>query len=125
MLEYFQAISLLMNRRAGLLSGGEQQMLAMTRALMTKPKLLIVDEMSLGLAPIIVELLLSILRDIATKTQAGVLLVEQHVHLALEVADRAYLLSHGNLALEGDATHLRANGHLLERTYLGDDEKAG
>ncbi len=119
-LEYFPALEPLMDRRAGLLSGGEQQMLAMARALTVKPKLLMVDEMSLGLAPIIVERLLPILRDIATKTGTGILLVEQHVHLALEVADRAYVLSHGSLALEGTAAHLRDNAHLLESSYLGD-----
>jgi branched-chain amino acid transport system ATP-binding protein len=119
-LEYFPALEPLMDRRAGLLSGGEQQMLAMARALTVKPKLLMVDEMSLGLAPIIVERLLPVLREIASKTGTGILLVEQHVHLALEVADRAYVLSHGNLVLEGTAAHLRENGHLLERSYLGD-----
>ncbi len=124
-LEYFPALDGLMDRRAGLLSGGEQQMLAMARALTVRPKLLMVDEMSLGLAPIIVERLLPILRSIATKSGTGILLVEQHVHLALEVADRAYVLSHGNLVLEGTAAHLRENSHLLESSYLGDDGHLG
>ena len=100
-LEYFPALEPLMDRRAGLLSGGEQQMLAVARALTVRPRLLMVDEMSLGLAPIIVERLLPVLRDIASKSGTGILLVEQHVHLALEVADRAYVLNHGNLVLEG------------------------
>lgn len=121
-LGYFPALEQLMDRRAGLLSGGEQQMLAMARALTVQPRLLMVDEMSLGLAPIIVERLLPVLRRIATETGAGVLLVEQHVHLALEVADRAYVMSHGSLAMEGDAKHLAANRDLLESSYLGGSE---
>lgn len=118
-LGYFPALEPIMDRRAGLLSGGEQQMLAMARALTVSPKLLMVDEMSLGLAPIIVERLLPILRQIADGTGAGVLLVEQHVHMALQVADRAYVLSHGELAMEGDAATLRNDRSLIEASYLG------
>jgi branched-chain amino acid transport system ATP-binding protein len=118
-LRYFPALEDLMDRRAGLLSGGEQQMLAMGRALTVPPRLLIVDELSLGLAPIIVERLLPVLRDVADETGAGVLLVEQHVDLALEIADRAYVLSHGDLVLANDARYLRENRHLLEASYVG------
>ena len=117
--EYFPALEPLMDRRAGLLSGGEQQMLSMARALTVPPKLLIVDELSLGLAPIIVERLLPVLRDVADKTGAGVLFVEQHVDLALAIADRAYVMSHGDLVLTNDARHLRENRSLLEASYVG------
>jgi ABC-type branched-chain amino acid transport systems, ATPase component len=118
-LHYFPALEPLMGRRAGLLSGGQQQMLAMARALTVPPKLLVVDELSLGLAPVIVERLLPVLREVADETGSGVLLVEQHVDLALAIADRAYVLSHGDLVLENDARHLREHRHLLEASYVG------
>jgi branched-chain amino acid transport system ATP-binding protein len=78
-----------------------------------------VDEMSLGLAPIIVERLLPVLRKVADQSGCGVLIVEQHVHLALEIADRAYVLSHGNLVEQGPASQLAADHALLESSYLG------
>lgn len=118
-LSYFPVLEPILDRRAGLLSGGEQQMLAMARALTVNPKLLMVDEMSLGLAPIIVERLLPILRQIAAETGAGVLLVEQHVNMALQVADRAYVLSHGELVLEGDAAEINKDRSLIQASYLG------
>jgi branched-chain amino acid transport system ATP-binding protein len=120
-LGYFPALAGIQDRRAGLLSGGQQQMLAMARALTSRPRLLMVDEMSLGLAPIIVENLLSILRQIADESGAGILLVEQHVHLALGIVDRGYVLSHGDLVMEGTAAELTANQQLLESSYLGGD----
>jgi branched-chain amino acid transport system ATP-binding protein len=119
-LDMLPEIRPLMDRRAGLLSGGEQQMLAVARALVGRPKVLMVDEMSLGLAPIIVERLLPIVRRIADETGAGVLFVEQHIHLALGIADRAYVLSHGECVLQGSGSDLAGRRDLLEASYLGD-----
>jgi len=109
-----------LKRKAGLLSGGEQQMLAVGRALVTRPRLLLVDEMSLGLAPVIVERLLPILRRAADSLGASVLFVEQHVALALQISDRAYILTHGRITLEGPAAELRERRELLAASYLGD-----
>lgn len=119
-LEHFPVLERLLDRRAGLLSGGEQQMLALARALATGPRLLLVDEMSLGLAPVIVQRLLPEVRRVATEHGTGVLLVEQHVDLALSVSDRAYVLRHGSLAAHGTAAELSARPELLASAYLGE-----
>lgn len=119
-LAYFPALEPLLGRKAGLLSGGEQQMLALGRALISNPTLLMVDEMSLGLAPVIVEKLLPVLRTVANDTGVAVVIVEQHIHMALDYADRAYVLSHGRLAESGDCADLRTRKDLLEANYLGE-----
>jgi branched-chain amino acid transport system ATP-binding protein len=119
MLELFPPLRERIGVAAGSLSGGEQQMLAVARALVQSPRVLLIDEMSMGLAPVIVESLLPVVRRIADETGAAVILVEQHVGLALEVADRAIVLVHGEIVLDGDAGELRASPARLEAAYLG------
>ena len=121
-LDMFPAVKPLLGRRAGLLSGGEQQMLALAGALLADPKVVMIDEMSLGLAPIIVEQLLPTVRRIADERGMGVLLVEQHVVAALTVADRGYVLAHGQVVAAGPAADLRHDAELLEASYLGDQK---
>ena len=116
---YFPVLENLLGRQCGLLSGGEQQMLAVGCKLISDPEVLMVDEMSLGLAPVIVERLLPVVRQIADDTSMGVLLVEQHVGAALAISDRAYVLSHGEMVLSGAASDLLEDRHMLEASYLG------
>jgi ABC-type branched-subunit amino acid transport system ATPase component len=122
---FFPALAELRDRRCGLLSGGEQQMLAVGRALARRPKLLLLDELSLGLAPLIVERLLPVVREYALETGCGVLLVEQHIQLALTVADRGYVLSHGEIVMHDRAVVLRDNRDLLMASYFGEGGEAG
>jgi branched-chain amino acid transport system ATP-binding protein len=117
--EYFPALEPLKDRPAGLLSGGEQQMLAVGRALARRPKLLLLDELSLGLAPLIVERLLPVVRTYAKSSGCAVLLVEQHVQLATEIADRCYVLSHGDIVLHETGDRLRKDPALLVASYIG------
>ncbi|MEM3382891.1 MAG: ABC transporter ATP-binding protein [Nitrososphaerales archaeon] len=116
----FQIFPILKERRKQLaqtLSGGEQQMLAIARGLMSKPKLLIMDEPSLGLAPIIVQKIFRVIREINEKG-VTLLLVEQNVHRALEIANRGYLLEAGKMVLSGDWNELLANEY-VKKAYLG------
>ena len=106
------------HQQAGTLSGGEQQMLAISRALMLRPKLLLLDEPSFGLAPKIVAEIFRILRDINEQDNVSMLLVEQNARLALELADQAYLLETGRVAQAGTSRELMAN-ESVRRAYLG------
>ena len=114
---YFPALEDKLGREAGTLSGGEQQMVAIGRGLMARPRLLMIDELSLGLAPKVVERLIEVAREI---NQAGtaVLLVEQDVLVALEAADRGYVLENGRMVLSGPAAELRADPG-VKKAYLG------
>jgi len=116
-LERFPELRPLVKRPAGLLSGGEQQILTLARALAGKPKVVLADELSLGLAPLVVDRLMEALRDAAAQG-VGVLLVEQQVRAALKVADRGYVLRRGTVALAGTAAELHDQIGEIEATYL-------
>ena len=105
------------NQPAGTLSGGEQQMLAMGRALMCKPKMLLLDEPSMGLSPLLVKEIFKIIRQV-NRNGVTVLLVEQNAKMALEIANRAYVLETGTIKMEGEATEL-ANNIEVRKAYLG------
>ena len=116
-LEVFPELRPLLSRKAGLISGGEQRMLLLGRALAAGPQLLIADEMSLGLAPIVVRRLLAAIRS-AADAGAGILLVEQHARQALAVADRAYVLRRGNVVWGGTSEEARSRVGQIEGLYL-------
>ena len=115
---YFPRLKERRRQQAGTLSGGEQQMLAVSRALMLRPKLLLLDEPSFGLAPLIVHELFDILAQINKAEGTSILLVEQNAALALRLADHAYLLETGNVVMSGAAEQIR-NDESVRRSYLG------
>ena len=115
---FFPELEALHTRQAGYLSGGERQMLAIGAALMTGPRLLLIDELSLGLAPVVVERLAAALIDIRDRLGITILLVEQNATIALEIADYGYVIENGRIVLDGDAERLRNHGDIQE-FYLG------
>ena len=115
--ELFPRLEERQDQVAGTLSGGEQQMLAMGRALMSRPKLLLLDEPSMGLAPLLIKEIFSIIEDI-NKSGTTVLLVEQNANMALSIANRAYVLETGRITLSGDAKKLAASED-VRKAYLG------
>jgi branched-chain amino acid transport system ATP-binding protein len=115
---YFPVLAERRRQVAGTLSGGEQQMLAVARALMLRPRLLLLDEPSLGLAPLVVREIFRIIRTINREERVSVLLVEQNASLALGLADHAYLMETGTMVTSGPATELREND-AIRRAYLG------
>jgi branched-chain amino acid transport system ATP-binding protein len=117
--EYFPKLKTMRTRKCGNLSGGEQQMLAMAKALLAGPKVLLIDELSLGLSPIAVQELLPRLRSIADDQRMAVILVEQHIDLALGIADSAVVLHHGRVALSAPAAELRGRRDMVEAAYFG------
>jgi branched-chain amino acid transport system ATP-binding protein len=120
--DVFPELAPLMGRTAGLLSGGEQQMLTLARAVARDPKLLLIDELSLGLAPLVVKRLLDTVRKVATEKSTGVLLVEQHVRQALHIADRVYVMQRGRIVITGTAEEVRGRIDEVEATYLSSKE---
>jgi branched-chain amino acid transport system ATP-binding protein len=116
---YFPRLKERSVQQAGTLSGGEQQMLAIGRALMSRPRLLLLDEPSFGLAPLIVQDIFSIMRRINKEEKVSILLVEQNAELALDLADSAYLIETGRIVLSGSADEIRGND-AVRRVYLGE-----
>jgi branched-chain amino acid transport system ATP-binding protein len=119
-LDLFPELRPLYRRQCGLLSGGEQQMVTLARALARKPTLLLADELSLGLGPLIVRRLLAAVRRAADEDRIGALLVEQHVSQVLKIADRAYVMRRGRVVLNGPAAEVQGRVSEIEESYISD-----
>jgi branched-chain amino acid transport system ATP-binding protein len=117
--ELFPRLRERIDQKGGTLSGGEQQMLATARGLMLKPRILLMDEPSMGLAPVLVEAIFKVIRDLNQNEGTTILLVEQNAHMALRVANRGYVLQTGAIVLEDTAANLRAND-MVRKAYLGE-----
>lgn len=117
-LDVFPELESLWNRRAGLLSGGEQQILGLAAALARRPKLLVIDEMSLGLAPLVVQRVMTTLRRVTEEENLGVLLVEQHLREALAFSDRTYVMQRGEIVMSGPSSKLARDIGTIEAHYL-------
>jgi len=124
-LQLFPELEARLNVRGGNLSGGEQQMLSLARAMCRRPRVLLLDELSFGLAPVICERLFSRVRQFAADHGIAVVLVEQHLHYAAQVADRAVVMSQGRIALELPASELASRAGEVEQLYLGTAEALG
>jgi branched-chain amino acid transport system ATP-binding protein len=121
-LRLFPELEARLNVRAGSLSGGEQQMLSLARAMCRRPRVLLLDELSFGLAPVVCDRLFSRIREFAEEHDIAVVLVEQHLHYAARVADRAVVMSQGQIALELPSSELASRAAEVEQLYLGTTE---
>lgn len=116
--EVFPELRRLKHKKAGSLSGGQQQMVAISQALVSRPKFLLIDEMSLGLAPVIIDRLVAVIQSLRNK-DIGILLIEQFTQLALNIADHCYVLAQGEIHFSGHPDELIADKNILEQAYLG------